>query len=89
MDRLQREQFLKILEKNQAGTASEEEVDFLNAYYEVFDIRSNFTSGLNEDKRLLLKGDLKNAIDENISSYQKNRVNAGRKTVYKLSLIHI
>lgn len=86
MDRLQSEQFIKILEKYQAGNASKEEVDFLNAYYEAFGLRADYTSGLEEGKRGLLKGDLKNTVDESIAAYQSVRVNAGKRTVYKWSI---
>lgn len=86
MNHLQRKQFLEILEKYQAGNASQEEVDFLDAYYEVFDIRANFTSRLKEEKRFLLKSDLKRSIDENISSYEKADANSGKRIVWKLSI---
>ena len=86
MDRLQREQFFKILERYQSGNASEEEVEFLDAYYEVFDIRTNFTSSLKDGNRFQLKDDLKSSIDENISTYQTAKINIGKKRFYKWSI---
>ena len=86
MNRLQSEQFFKLLEKYQAGEASKEEVDFLNAYYEAFGFRADYTSGLEDGKRLLLKDDLKNAIDENISAYQKDKIDSSKKVIYKWSI---
>lgn len=86
MERLQSEQFFKILKKYQAGNASKEEVDFLHAYYEAFGLRADYTSGLEEGKRGLLKDDLKNAVDESITAYQAVRVNAGKRTVYRWSI---
>ncbi len=86
MNQLQREQFFKILEKYHAGTASDEEVEFLDAYYRVFDLRADYTSGLDEGKRVLLKEDLKNSISENISVYKTARIKTGQKTIYKWSI---
>jgi len=83
MDQLQREQFFKILEKYHAGNASNEEVEFLDAYYRAFDLRADYTSGLEEGKRILLKEDLKNAITENILVYKAEKIKTGKKTVYK------
>lgn len=86
MNRLQSEQFFKILEKYQAGDASKEEVDFLNTYYKVFGLRAGYTSGLEEGKRLLLKDDLKNSIDENISAHHTLKINTGKKFAYKWAI---
>lgn len=86
MDRLQKEQFFKILEKYHAGNASREEIDFLEAYYQVFGLRDDYTSGLEEGKRVLLKEDLKNSINENVLAYQAAKIKIGKKAVYKWSV---
>ncbi len=86
MDRLQKEQFIKILEKYHAGNASKEEIDFLEAYYQAFGLREDYISGLGQGKRSLLKEDLKNSINENILAYQAAKIKTGKKTVYKWSV---
>ncbi|MDP3466684.1 MAG: FecR family protein [Daejeonella sp.] len=86
MDRIQREQFLKILEKYRAGNASAEEMDFLDTYYRVFGLRPDYTSGMEEGKRIILKEDLKNSILENISTYQNNKIQKGKRKIYKWSV---
>jgi ferric-dicitrate binding protein FerR (iron transport regulator) len=86
MDRIQREQFLKILEKYRAGNASAEEMDFLDTYYKVFGLRPDYTSGMEEGKRIILKEDLKNSIIENISTYRKATIQKGKRTIYKWSI---
>jgi len=86
MDRIQREQFLKILEKYRVGNASAEEMDFLDTYYRVFGLRPDYTSGMEEGKRIILKEDLKNSINENISTYRKATIQKGKRTIYKWSI---
>jgi ferric-dicitrate binding protein FerR (iron transport regulator) len=86
MDRIQREQFLKILEKYRVGNASTEEMDFLDTYYKVFGLRPDYTSGMEEGKRIILKEDLKNSINENISTYRKATIQKGKRTIYKWSI---
>ena len=67
MDRFEKEQFLIILEKYNAGNASTEEIEFLNAYYKAFSFRSGYTNNLNEKEKFILKHDLQNSLRENIS----------------------
>lgn len=86
MDRIQRDQFLKILEKYHAGNASEEEIAFLDAYYRVFGLRPDYTAGMEEGKRFILKEDLKNSIIESISAYQTEKLKTGKRTIYKWSI---
>ncbi len=86
MDRIQREQFLKILEKYRAGNASAEELDFLDIYYRVFGLRPDYTSDMEEGKRIILKEDLKNSIIENISTYRKATIQKGKRKIYKWSI---
>ncbi len=86
MDRIQREQFLKILEKYRAGNASAEELDFLDTYYRVFGLRPDYTSDMEEGKRIILKEDLKNSIIENISTYRKATIQKGKRKIYKWSI---
>ena len=66
MDRFEKEQFLTILEKYNAGNASTEEIGFLDAYYKAFSFRSGYTTNLNEKEKFILKHDLQNSLRENI-----------------------
>lgn len=86
MDQFQKEQFLKIIEKYHAGNASREEAEFLDAYYQVFGLRAGFTDDLEEEKRILLKNDLKNSIRENISAYQPDKIKAGKRDIFRWSI---
>jgi ferric-dicitrate binding protein FerR (iron transport regulator) len=65
MDHIQKEQFLLILEKYERGNATPEEVEFLEAYYKAFSLRSSYTSGLNEKELGDLKNELLNRINQN------------------------
>lgn len=85
MDQLQKDHFLKILEKYQAGTASKEEIEFLDAYYEAFGQRENYTESLNEDKFLMLKNDLKSAVLSSILSDQINNTRSLSRKIIRWS----
>ncbi len=86
MDRIQREQFLKILEKYHLGNASAEEVEFLEAYYRAFGLRTDYTSGMEEGKRSILKEDLKNSITERINAFQTDKIKTGQRKIYQWSI---
>lgn len=86
MDRIQREQFLKILEKYHLGNASAEEVEFLEAYYRAFGLRPDYTSGMEEGKRSILKEDLKNSITERINAFQTDKIKTGQRKIYQWSI---
>jgi len=58
MDQLNKEDFFKILEKFKAGTATPEEIRFLDAYYESFGLRADYTPQLDDAERTALKEDL-------------------------------
>jgi len=85
MDQIQKERFLKILQKYQAGKASKEEEEFLDAYYRAFGLRADYTDSLNEDKFLLLKNDLKNSVIAEISVHQLNKTRKTRKNIIRWS----
>lgn len=68
MDQLQKEQFLAILEKFEAGTATKKEIEFLNAYYKSFHLRDSFIGRLSDTEREQLKNDLLCAVTLHIAS---------------------
>jgi transmembrane sensor len=86
MNQLQKDQFLKIIDKYHAGSASKEEIDFLNAYYQSFGFRTGLTTDIEEQKKILFKNDLKTSITENILSYQKEKIRKGKMKIFKWSI---
>nr|WP_121271886.1 FecR family protein [Pedobacter schmidteae] len=80
MDQLSKEQFLFILEKFQEGTASKEELEFLDAYYNAFDLKDGFTASLNEHQRLQVRDELFDKLQNGISMAPK--VNPAYRTWY-------
>lgn len=71
MDQLNKEYFLHILEKYQSGIATKEEIEFLDAYYEAFGMRKNYTDSLDESRYQLLKDDLRNSVSVKIQNIHK------------------
>lgn len=86
MDQLRKEHFLKIIGKYYAGSASKEELEFLDAYYQAFGMRGGYPDDLDEEKRLLLKNELKNSIGKNISTYQEDRFKKGKGNILRWSI---
>lgn len=74
MDQLQKNHFNQILEKYLKGTASKEELEFLDAYYQVFGLRDGYLDALEEKGHLLLKNELRTSINENILTNQESRI---------------
>jgi transmembrane sensor len=68
MDQLKKEHFLKILKKYQAGDATSEEINFLNAYYDAFDLRKDYTSSLEDTDRIELKKVLYQKLQSHIAT---------------------
>jgi len=68
MDRLKKEQFFKILEKYQAGNATPEEIIFLDAYYEAFGLRKDYTSRLEDADRIVLREALYQKLHNHIAT---------------------
>lgn len=73
MDQINKEYFLQIIEKYQSGTATKEEIDFLDAYYKSFGGRNSYTDSLDDSRRQLLKDDLRNSVSLNIQNLHKSR----------------
>jgi len=67
MEQLQKEQFLSILEKFEAGTATAEEIVFLNAYYKAFALKDDITTKLSDAEREELKKELFGNVKQRIA----------------------
>lgn len=74
MKQLQKEQFLNILDKYNSGTASKEDLEFLDAYYEAFRLRADYTEDLAEYKRVELQKSIKSSIGAHISAYKVHKL---------------
>lgn len=76
MSNLEKEKILEILKKYQRGTISSEEEEFLNAYFNIFELRSDYTAELDKEDEeklnLRLKNKINQAIDQNSSNYSSN-----------------
>ena len=84
MDRLHKDHFKQILEKYLTGTASKEELDFLDAYYQAFGVRDGYLDALEEQGHLLLKNELKTSIQDSILANEENRnLGLSRRIVYR------
>jgi ferric-dicitrate binding protein FerR (iron transport regulator) len=86
MDQLQKDHFLKIVEKYHSGNASREELEFLHAYYEGFSLNDNYTDTLSEADRLLLKNELKNSIKKKLAVSQQGRVKSDQRNVIRWTI---
>ena len=68
---MKKQEFLKILNKNNNGVASEEEKSFLSAYYNMFEAKSDIPEMLSQDNRDLLKKQIKAGLDIKIRKHQQ------------------
>ena len=68
---MKKQEFLKILNKNNKGVASEEEKSFLSAYYNMFEAKSDIPEMLSPDNRDLLKKQIKAGLDIKIRKHQQ------------------
>ncbi|WP_316815781.1 FecR family protein [Pedobacter nyackensis] len=73
---MDKEAFLTILGKYRAGEASAEEVEFLHAYYNFFEIKGNIFEEMDHSSKALLKEEIKSELDFKIA---QTVVPAGRK----------
>ncbi len=70
---MDRETFLELVEKYRNGTASEEERQFVDVYYRLFDKDKDVLRQLNEDDRSRLKDRIKREIDSQITQNRPSR----------------
>jgi len=72
---MKKQEFLRILNKNNKGVASEEEKSFLSAYYNMFEAKSDIPEMLSPDNRDLLKKQIKAGLDIKVRKHkQKNAI---------------
>lgn len=64
---MDKEAFLKILGKYRAGEASTEEIEFLHAYYNLFEIRESVFEEMDQSSKALLKDEIKSALQERMA----------------------
>jgi transmembrane sensor len=74
--------FNKILKKYRDGSASKEEIAFLESFYNMFDVNDDFVDDGNEDSHIQLKHNIKRGIDEQINLYENKSVNTRFKFLY-------
>ncbi|WP_214225954.1 FecR family protein [Pedobacter sp. B4-66] len=76
MRNLEKEKVLEILNKYEKATISPVEKEFLNAYFNIFELNPDYTSELNKDEEEILNLRLKNkinqAIDQSDHSYSSS-----------------
>jgi len=76
MEPLPKEEYLKLVEKYLAGNASEQEIRFLEAYYDAFNSRDGYTDTINQKEHAKLSTRLKKKTDQRISYYEtRNKFN--------------
>ncbi len=69
-----KELFLEILERYNSGKATKEEVQYLEAYYNMFEINNDF---LNDDNERSIKEGIKLRVDRAINQYEGKTQDAG------------
>lgn len=76
--------FLEILERYNSGKASKEEVQYLEAYYNMFEINRDF---LNDENEQNIKDSLKLKIDHQINLHESKSVNGklNERGTFKMS----
>lgn len=62
----QRKEFLKLIRKYLKGNATEEQLDFINKYYESFETDENVLDALSEDKKKIIEDEIGNSILQKI-----------------------
>ncbi|HEX8020150.1 FecR family protein [Mucilaginibacter sp.] len=71
MDEANKEYFIQILTKYRLGEATREEIKFLEAYYNLFDLNDDLITDENEADYAHLKDAIKATVDERIAQYEK------------------
>jgi transmembrane sensor len=63
---IKKEEFLNILKKYRKGTASFEEIRFINTYFSAFELEDDYTDSLNKESQNFLEQRIKRQIDKKI-----------------------
>lgn len=71
MDKIE---FLKLLEKYNAGLANAEEIAFLNAYYNLFDQQEDGISQLNTSQKISIKNEISQGVKSQISALEQEEI---------------
>lgn len=80
-----KELFLEILERYNSGKATREEVQYLEAYYNLFEINDDF---LNDDNEKSIKETIKLSVDHAINVYEGIAKGAGTNAgIFKMSFL--
>lgn len=66
--------FLEILARYNRGAANREEVEFLEAYYELFDAEGNILNGLNSQEKLNIKNEISAGLFLEISNQKQKKI---------------
>lgn len=74
MDEANKQYFIQILTKCRLGEATQEEIKFLESYYNLFDLNDDLITDENETDYLYLKDAIKANVDERIAQYEKKPV---------------
>ncbi|MDR6940193.1 FecR family protein [Mucilaginibacter pocheonensis] len=74
MDEPNKQYFIQILTKYRLGNATQEEIKFLESYYNLFDLNDDLITDENEADYLHLKDAIKANVDERIAQYTKKPV---------------
>jgi len=85
MHNLEKEKVLEILNKFEKGTISSAEEEFLNAYFNIFELNPDYTNELNKEEEEILNLRLKNKINQAIDQ-SDHRYSS---TVKKLNIIWV
>lgn len=71
MDAANKQYFNEILSKYRLGKANDQEIRFLEAYYNVFELNDDIITDENEKDFTVLKDTIKNTVDQRIKAYEK------------------
>ncbi|WP_114936956.1 FecR family protein [Mucilaginibacter endophyticus] len=74
MDEANKQYFIQILTKYRLGEATQEEIKFLESYYNLFDLNDDLITEENEADYLYLKDAIKATVDERIVQLEKEPV---------------
>jgi len=74
MDNQYKRYFKQLIQKYNNGTATNEEIEFLERYYNAFDLQNDLITDENETAYQDVKQSIKNRIDERIGEQDNNEV---------------
>lgn len=66
--------FLEILAKYNRGTANKEEIEFLEAYYELYDAEGNILDGIKSQEKLNIKNEISAGLLLEVSNQQNKKI---------------